>query len=323
MAMQQAENIVRRFLRIFATAFPDRLLSAYIEGSYADATSLATSDLDMTIIFRDTWLPGERARAEQIGDAQAQQSTVELDIVLMDEAETKRGVRPHLKLGSTLGWGHDLRDDMPLLPIEEWTRDRMHSSLWRSATLFGRPGVVTLPLTYPDPTAEFYGYTARTVRLADGRELPSTRDLIRLVGWAATALLAFYKGIYVARKRDCHRLYREHLGDEWTELMEGIYDRCRGDWDYLIPEDPMDRAALQAICERTLAFENHFLGIYREYLLGELADPAAAHLSRLLGTLERVGFRDAAVMAALQRLRERGEGEIREEAGRALHCIAF
>jgi hypothetical protein len=122
----------------------------------------------------------------------------------------------------------------------------------------------------------------------------------------------------VARKRDCHRRYSERIGDEWADLIEDIYMRCRGEWNYLIPDAAEDRAILRAICERTLAFENHFLGVYRDYLLGELADAEAEHLPKLLGLLEQITFRDDVVEAALHALQLRGSGEIREIAGRAL-----
>ena len=127
-----------------------------------------------------------------------------------------------------------------------------------------------LPLGYPDPRGEFYGYDCRAVRLPDGGEARSTRNLIRTTGWAATALVAHRAGRYVARKRDCHAIYRETIGDEWGDLLADIYTQCRAEWNYLIPDDAADRRRLRAICERTLAFENHFLAIYRRYLLAEL-----------------------------------------------------
>jgi hypothetical protein len=305
-------------LRDFTRAFPGAILSAYVEGSYADQTNVATSDLDLTLVFSAGSLQRHQASAEQLAATWTRRGTIEVDVVLLDEEEARRGVAPQLKLGSAPVWGVDLREAMPLLPIEEWTRDRMHSSFWRSATLFGRSGTVTLPMSPPEPGGEFSGYDVRAVRLADGREAPSTRDLIRLVGWAATALLALRAGVYVARKRDCHRLYREHIGDEWTSLIEDIYYRCRGGWGYLIPDGPIDRAALRAICARTVEFENHFLGIYRHYLLGELADPEATHLPKLLSLLGQVSYCDEAVLAALQALQQQGRPETSELATRAL-----
>ncbi|MDQ2903794.1 MAG: hypothetical protein M3Y81_09600, partial [Chloroflexota bacterium] len=159
---------------------------------------------------------------------------------------------------------------MPLVGLPDWTRDRMHTSYRRFVKLFQRPGVVTYPLAYPDPAAEFYGYDLRKVRLPDGREVNSTRDLIRATGWAATAIIAFKCGRYVARKSDCHRIYQECFHDEWGSLLADIYQQCRGRWHYLIPEASAERQQLRAICARTSGFENHFLQVYKKFLLSEL-----------------------------------------------------
>jgi hypothetical protein len=63
---------------------------------------------------------------------------------------------------------------------------------------------------------EFFGYDHRPMRLANGSFEPSTRDLFRATGWAATALIAWRAGRYVARKSECHRLYQQFIGDEWA-----------------------------------------------------------------------------------------------------------
>jgi predicted nucleotidyltransferase len=47
---------------------------------------------------------------------------------------------------------------------------------------------------------------------------------------AATALLAWRAGVYVARKRDCHALGARHIGDEHGRLLADLYERCRGAW---------------------------------------------------------------------------------------------
>jgi hypothetical protein len=60
-----------------------------------------------------------------------------------------------------------------------------------------------------------------------------TRDLICSTGWAATALVAQRAGHYVDRKRGCHALYAEHIGDEWSDLVRDLYECCeccRGRW---------------------------------------------------------------------------------------------
>ncbi|MEO7000454.1 MAG: hypothetical protein ABI068_01440, partial [Ktedonobacterales bacterium] len=185
---------------------------------------------------------------------------------------------------------------------------RMHSSWWRVARLFARSDVITLPLEYPEPAARYLGYTCRSVRLPDGHEEPGTRDLIRLTGWAATALLAHQSGVYVARKGECHTLYRQHIGGEWADLLDDIYTLCRLRWSYRIPSNTTEQQQLRDLCERTLGFEQYFMAIYRPYVLAELRGADAAGVLFATEMLERVPLCDADVMAALSQLAQR-EGE--------------
>ncbi|HEY7831966.1 MAG TPA: nucleotidyltransferase domain-containing protein [Ktedonobacterales bacterium] len=297
----RADLVLRGVVHTFEAAFPERVRGYYLHGSHAEGGGLPTSDLDLYILFRQHFRgAAERERAEQLRDACAARSAIELDIELGDETALGEGLDPTFKLGSTLIYGEDVRASYPLLPLDEWALDRLHSSYWRIITLFGRPLPVVTPLDFPDPADEFYGYTRRLTRLPGGGAAPGTRDLIRSVGWAATALLALRAGVYVARKRDCATLYREHIGDAWAELLEQLDTRCRGAWHYLIPTDGAERAELRDICARTLGFENHFLAVYHDYLLAELRGAAGPHRQQARWVLEQLPWRVELLAEALQ-----------------------
>lgn len=294
----RVDATLRATVSAFEAAFPGRVRGYYVDGSHADGTGLPTSDLDLNIVFRDGFHgEAERAAAETLRDACARASELEYDAELMDEASLIAGASPTFKLGARLVYGEELRDAVPLVPLAEWTRDRMHTSCWRTIHLFGRPVPITLPLEYPDATAAYYGYDRRKTRLPGGGEAPGTRDLIRSTGWAATALVAWQAGQYVARKRDCHVTYRALIGDEWSDLLEDIYVLCRGQWQCLIPDAPAERARLRALCARTLGFERHFMDVYRRFLLAELRGGGdGARMA--LDVLERLPWRDDEIAAA-------------------------
>ena len=288
--------------RAYNDAFPGRIRAVYVDGSVADGTALATSDLDLTVVFKDAIRAEERDAIERLRVESGTPAMVELDVGLVDEAQLgEQGMRPALKLASALVWGEDVRDQFEIISIARWTRDRMHAAYWLTNQLYHRPVPVRLPLDFPNADDEFFGYLRRPVRLPDGRLAPSARDLIRSTGWAATALLALRQGVYVARKRDCHVLYRQRIGDEWSDLLADIYDYCRGRWTYLIPEDAADRDRLRSICERTLAFENHFLTEYLRFLLDELRDTDANRRAQALTVQEKLPLEDARVAAAIAR----------------------
>lgn len=278
-APSAAEPAAQCVIAAFQRQFPGRIRAAYILGSHADQTATPTSDLDLTLIFAGEFASQEeRAEAQRLVRVCAENPPIELDIEIEDEVALAGGLSPNLKFASALIFGDDIRDQFPLVPLKEWTRDRMHSSWWRVARLFARPSPLGLLLDYPEPSAEFLGYTRRTLRLADGREVPCTRDLIRLTGWAATGLLALDCGVYVPSKREAHILYATHIGDEWAHLINDVYALCRTRWNYLIPVETSERAQLRALCEQTSRFERHFVARYLPFLLSELrGHPIGAH----------------------------------------------
>lgn len=296
----QIDSLVRQVIQIYENTFPGQIAAYYVEGSYADQTSLATSDIDLLIVFR-----GQFANEDILSQAKRlwtsnQGGPQEVDISVVDEDSLRAGVRPNAKLGGRLLYGEDVCSLYPLVPIEAWTRERMHAAYWLLVNVYHRSTPVRLPLTFPAPTDEFYGYTNRTLQLPDGLEVPCTRNLVRTTGWAATALLAIQTGQYAARKRDCVQLYREHIGDEWTALLEEIAVFCRDEWQYLIPTTSPARKQLREICERTLRFEQHFLTHYKSYLLGQLRSSEQEHVRIARQFQGQSPLDDAEVIALLQ-----------------------
>jgi hypothetical protein len=296
----RVDAALRGLIGIFEAVFAGRIRAYYVEGSYADQTAVATSDIDLVIVFKGSFADQhELSAARRLGMCCADLSTYELDLDIIDEAQASRGVFPTLKLASNLLYGQDTREHMSLPPIEQWARDRMHATYWLIIKIFNRPGVVDYPVDYPRPHEEFFGYCQRTMQLPDGSEIPCTRDLIRATGWAATALIALKAGAFVARKRDCHRMYQQLIGDEWSELISDIYEQCKISWNYGIPTEPQARQQLRAICARTLEFENHFLALFKQFVLGELrgVDPKArCEAARLL---EQIPYDDDTIREAL------------------------
>jgi predicted nucleotidyltransferase len=48
---EAAEAALRETVEPFFGGFPDRVRAVYVEGSQADGTALATSDLDVAVVF--------------------------------------------------------------------------------------------------------------------------------------------------------------------------------------------------------------------------------------------------------------------------------
>jgi hypothetical protein len=302
-ASDRADRALQQIIADFEAAFPNRVRAYYVGGSFADATGLATSDLDLTVVFAGGFLDdGERQASVTLAKTCAAVSLVELDCAVTCEDDLRRGAHPAFKWASLCVFGEEVRDSIPVMPRAQWTRERMHAAYWLTVRLYGRGEVVCAPFTFPNPTAEFLGYVRRTLRLLDGSEVPCTRDLIRSTGWAATALVAYRAGRYVVRKRDCHMLYRKLIGGPHADLLEDIYTICRGQWRYLLPDDADGRRHLRALCERTLAFENDFQAHYRRFVLAELTGEDGEAHRAALWMLGQIPLLDAEILAVVRAL---------------------
>lgn len=262
---EKADTVLRGIIGIYEAVFPSGVRGYYLEGSYADAIGIATSDIDLEIVFKDELQDDERDKAQQIAESCALLSAVELDCSVTDEKELSGGVAPIFKKSVPV-YGEDVRATFPLMSLDNWTSNRMHAAYWLTINIYHRPETMLSPLAYPDPAGEFHGYDNRTLRLPDGREVNCTRNLVRTTGWIASALLAFKAGKMLATKRECFQLHHEHLEPEDAQLLRDIYEQCRQQWSYLIPEEAEDRKTLRDICARTLAFEKRFLEAYKQFL---------------------------------------------------------
>ena len=200
--MSPADTALRRVIATSENAFPDRIRGYYVHGSVADNTSIATSDVDLDVVVKGGFTdPEEHVAFVQAARAIAASRDLEVDIDVTDEASLFDGAETTFKLGSRLLHGEDIRARVPLLSIDQWGRERMYRGYFLLLRVFHRPSRVRYPIGFPDPDAEFFGYADRRVSLGDGTDVPSTRDLMRVTGWLATALIAHEGKQYVAVPR--------------------------------------------------------------------------------------------------------------------------
>src|SRR6185503_6521063 len=175
--------------------------------------------------------------------------------------------------------------------------------------------LLIFPLDYPDPAGMLYGY-GRRYRLGKGLHQIAIKDLVTNVLAVANALILLTARQYVGsgKKSDIVQQYRAWIGDEWVELVEQVFEDCRKRWGYLLPEPAADRARLRGLCQRGLAFENHFLARYKPFLLSELQHPEHAIQLFAARRLGQLIYRDTAVLAALAKAGESENAELRQAA---------
>lgn len=303
---RRVDDILRGVIGIFESVFPNRIRGYYLTGSYTDGSAVPASDIDVDILFIDNFISlEENEKAQQTSQNCSLMSPIPLELNLYSEGQALRLGFPTLKFASTLLYGEDVRDEIRLIPLDWYRRAAMHVPYRFYSRIRGKPECLVFPLNYPDPEGQFYGYDKRKARDAVGTLRPGTKEIINCVGKSALAIIAFKANIYVNDKNDCLKQYRTRINDEWTDLIQDVYAKCRRTWEYCVPEDTDDRKQLKNICERTLAFENYFLSLYKEFLLGELENVKVNSL--WLSVTEAVGH----IGFCEQRLRQKIEnGEI-------------
>lgn len=244
-------------------------------GSYADGSAISTSDIDGYILFRDGFTnSNEEQKAWQLFEHCKQMMFPEFNVVPQSEQTAVQLGNVGLKLNSLLLYGEDIRDRLQLLPLSTYTPMLVHDVCRFLSHLRHDPPSLTYPLDFPDSQNEFYGYDGRPLYELDGTRRPGTKALINCVGKIALAIVTLKAGVYVKNKSDCLRQYRIGVNDKWSGLIEEVYATVRQAWEYRLPESRRERRHLQKLCRRALAFENHFLTIYRDFLLEQIHSEA-------------------------------------------------
>jgi hypothetical protein len=310
------------FLGLFQTIFPGRLRACYLLGSHATSEAVGESDVDLILVFKGRFQPGERQRYERFRRSVSSLTTLPLDANPVEEEQLLTEGAVNLKQTSLLLMGDDLRDRIPLMPLEQWVRYCMHRPFMymERARARAEDEPLRFPLQYPDPRGEMYGYDHREVMDAQGQSHRGFKELVTLACRLATAEVAVKAGGYTYSKREAIETHRQLVNDAWTPLYEQIYE-ARKRWGYRVPESAADREHLRSLCARMLEAENHFLGLYKDFLLedirrGDVKDRVVA--AQRLGEINYPGD---AVRSALKSLESAPEPELREAAAESLRRL--
>ena len=209
---------------------------------------------------------------------------------MLDEAEARAGVRPHLKVGRLLA-GDDVLRDCPLKPKDDLLGYFAYSALYFSWMIRGKPPVLPHPLAYPDPAGEFLGYERNGNWTGENAYRPGLGLLVNLAASIANFRLAQEAGEFVPNKSlTAAALRRRFPGAPLGRWVEEVLDLGRGRWQGAVPDDRADRERLTAACGQALAFENESVGRCIPLLPQFAASPDADLAQRMRGVLRVLRF---------------------------------
>ena len=312
-------QILQGVVGIFEKVFPRRIRGYYLQGSFGNRSTVINSDLDIYVIFKESFIsPEEATTAASLSQSCAQISSVLLEIKSGPELYLYRaehaGIALNFKYSTQFLYGEDIRDKVPTFTSDDWIQWAIKVPQ-TSLRVIRSAKVLIFPLQQPDAKAEFYGYDRQMIPCPDGIDRPSSKWLVATVGWIATALVAYRTKQYVGSKGEATQLYKTHISDEWAALVEQVYEECRNHWNYLIPDREAERQKLRLLCRNTLRFSNHYLSIYRNFMLCELHERTRQHQLFAVKNLAQVIYPDDQEIAnALNGLQQSSDEELRKAA---------
>lgn len=233
-----------------------KILSIYASGSYANGYFLeGVSDLDLLLLVNHA---PDNLTEQLLENTESQ--GVELDLCILEVSALHNNpnsiqVRESVmssKLCGRLLFGEDLLKNWILPPMEDYTQrtvemvfEFIHRAHGTSCNMQN--------LTCPDPDDPYLGY------LVMRNGISSTKQIISLYTWIATARLARYHNIYCGCKKFCLEQGMQYLGSSFSATLQEVYENCRGKWKYTIPKQPEDRKMLKNYCRLLLKFEQDFV----------------------------------------------------------------
>jgi predicted nucleotidyltransferase len=315
---REVDALLQELIAAYEAAFPGRVRGYYLLGSYADGTALPVSDVDLGIVFADTFADDhEMRRADRLIRTLDETSAIRIDGGVCDELSRPLDVR--LARAGVLLYGEDTRDRLSLPDPTTYIRQVTGAALhFVVRHLRGGPPV-TFPVGYPDPDAPLRGYDPPALAYFYPRGAPGGTKALQVTAcWIATASVALATGRVVTGKKEAVRAYAEDVGDEWSGFLADVYQRCKYVWGYRMPADPIERARLDAMCEQMPRFESRYLERHRAFVLQQLRAPDPDGRLFAAGRLGWIVYGDPEIGEALRDVCNDPDEQVRSAAARAL-----
>lgn len=271
------DRIIRGIVGIFELVFPKKIKAYILTGSYLTKGAVRTSDIDMYIIFERPLSAEEYGAFWGAKTHCDRLSPLDLDLKPFSYPQVMRLGYPNIRDYGQTVFGDDFRSRCEPLSGEAVYLMKFHS-LSHMFRIRGNPDSLLFPFSAPDPDAPFLGYTQRPARSFQQHPREGTKALINIASRTAMSIIAEKTRRPVFSKKDCLRVYREKINDQWLPFLRDVELLCRKKWGYLVPKSVEDQKKLRDICRLVLDFENHYLALFRAYLLAELRHEARPNL---------------------------------------------
>lgn len=152
-----ADASLRALVTVCEAAFPGRVRSYLLSGSYAEGDAIPESDLDLGVLFLGSMTDDERQRLFGLTDAIESLHAIRLDVAALDEARYLQNA-PASALEVITIYGDDVRGELTLEPLAHALARHLSAATYYIWQMRGLRAGLVWPLDYPDPDGEFFGY---------------------------------------------------------------------------------------------------------------------------------------------------------------------
>lgn len=287
------------FIGIVEAAFPERMRAHYLGGSFAEAIPVEGSDLDVVVVSKEPVSPDEYERFMWIAQHASQLAGLYFHTGIRSEDELfARGDIPAVAATRMLLYGDDIYRRVPVMPRERWAQPAVNAAFLCLGELYEKQ-LLSVPLAWPEPQGEFYGFERDGLPAVTGRHGGGTKKLVNAISMAAGTLATIETGHPVAGRGKVVARYKADVHDEWTPFVEAVCALRSPVSGYALPEEQEERRRLRALCALVPAFGNAFLLRCRDFLIQQLA--SADHQQRhwAIQTLARVHYPGTGVPDAI------------------------
>ena len=317
--IEHVDTLLVGFIDLCESTFPGRICSYFLLGSYSDGSAVEDSDIDMGILFKGMFQEGERDYFKQFLRDCNSMSPIRLDATALEEASYTEAT-PAVKAAHIL-YGENVLEHIPQIPLERTLPFTIFGAFHHPWLLRRKEPGLTYPLGYPDPEGEFYGYERWGSFYGDSTFGPGVRILVNSVTMIATALLGLKAHRQVSTKNRSVYDYKKYLNDDWADYLIDLYEICKTEWQYKLPETQEGREMFRKLCNYTLDYENAFLSYCRPAMLAHLKSRDAHTHLLALQSLQRVAYIGDDFVDALEQLAQSSHEDTRQKAKTVLRTI--
>jgi predicted nucleotidyltransferase len=313
------DTVVARLARELGDAFPGEIHSLYLFGSFVDGSAVSSSDIDLIVVSNAELTDDERARVQSLSPLLSDIAECHVDLLPIAADQLLRSGHWRLEANSLLVAGEDLRPHLPRETLAAYLRRYSHAPYAYMANVLRDTNRLVFPVAPPISDTEYSGYARTPERMEPGE---SIKAFVATVCWIATLLVGFQAGQKVASRHESSNLYHEAVGGQWASFVDDVYRLGKLAWAYRVPESADDRRRLRRLTDAMPGFENHYLAVYRSFLLDQLKDANPdAQLEAIDRLREWVVFPDDDVRETLRQLAVSTDERLRDSATKTLDAM--